>query len=72
MHSLSLLLLGSLGPSTVTLMAWEYVAYCTGSVTIVIVTVSILPKGIKDDDNSVAISVYVCIKIKVNIHVVHT
>ena len=53
-------------------MAWEYVAYCTGSVTIVIVTVSILPKGIKDDDNSVAISVYVCIKIKVNIHVVHT
>lgn len=36
-------LLGSLGPSTVTLIAWEYVAYWIGSVSILMVTVSIFP-----------------------------
>ena len=39
--------LGSLGPSTVTLIACEYVAYCNGSVRMVMVTVSILPVGRK-------------------------
>lgn len=40
---LLILFLGSLGPSTVTLMALRYVATCGGLVAIVIVKLKLLP-----------------------------
>ena len=40
---LLVLLLGSLGPSTVTLMALEYVAICGGLVLTLIVRLKLLP-----------------------------